>query len=76
MHLKILNLYEDFPLLLGSPGNVFFILCDFCKRLSFILFIYFVYARCLDFGPSYDILNLADVFIAKSIPQSVASDAS
>jgi len=30
----------------------------------------------LDFGPSYDMLDLADVFIANSIPQSVASDAS
>jgi len=32
----------------------------------------------LDFGPSYDILdlaNVADVFVADSIPQGVADDA-
>jgi len=71
IHVQLLQQHFGGHSGLGFGGVWFPIFCDFCKPVV-ILF------TCLPFdsGPSCDILNLADVadvFVANSIPQSVAS---
>jgi len=58
-------------------GGVWFpIVCDFYKLI--IIYPWYDLSMFVDFGSFYDILNLADiadVFVANSISQSVAGDA-
>jgi hypothetical protein len=54
------------------------IFCEFC--IPIVIHLVYILSPCSspDFGSSYDTLNLADVanvFVANSIPQSAASDA-
>jgi hypothetical protein len=62
-----------------GPGMLGFHFLRFLQNLSAIAFV--VISPCLsrDSGPSYDTLNLADVadvLLANSVSQSIASDAS
>jgi len=62
----------------GRPGEsvCFSIFYDFCKLI--IIHLIYMVSPCLspESGPSYDILNLADVvdvFVTNSIPQSIVT---